>query len=57
MIGPPGLAARTVRAHDARMSWNDTKAQPREIPWKLFGFELLAVLLIVGAGCVVSALT
>jgi hypothetical protein len=39
------------------MSWNDTQAQPREIPWKLFGFELLAVLLIVGAGCVVSALT
>ncbi len=39
------------------MSWNDTHAQPREIPWKLFAIEVLVVLLIVGAGCLVSVLT
>jgi hypothetical protein len=52
-----GLAAGELRPHDVLMSWNDTQAQPNEIPWKLFAIEVLVVLLIVGAGCLVSALT
>jgi hypothetical protein len=46
-------------------SWNEERAPlyaepsapPKEIPWRLFAAEVLLVLFIVGAGCLVSTLT
>jgi hypothetical protein len=35
----------------------ETETQPKEIPWRLFAIELLVVLLITGAGWLVSVLT
>jgi hypothetical protein len=39
------------------MPVEESNAPPKDVPWLLFAVEVLVVLLIVGAGCLVSALT
>jgi hypothetical protein len=39
------------------MSWNEARVEPREVPWRRFALEVFVVLVIVGFGCLVSALT
>jgi hypothetical protein len=65
-IGRARLVRAAIASHDARVtSWNeeraplyaDPSAPPKEIPWRLFAAEVLLVLFIVGAGCLVSTLT
>jgi hypothetical protein len=45
-------------------SWNEERMArgreappPKEVPWRLFALEVFVVLLLVGAGCLVSSLT
>ena len=51
-----GLAVEPARLHHGPM-WNETQAQPKDVPWRLFAIEAFIVLLIVGTGCLVSALS
>jgi hypothetical protein len=43
--------------NEERMTNGPATSQPKEVPWRLFALEVFVVLLLVGAGCLVSALT